>query len=169
MTARSAKEAGLLGLSALAVARRRRRRGSGGACGDGVEEECWRMAEVATWWCAREGGLKEESRTRRWLVGWGVGVVGEGVGGDGGGWVCRMCMREGEAAKEVRAEENWAWSLRRCGMSYGWVVWVVSGLVDAGWVAALGVVLLGSDMLFRAEIEVCLGRPASAAGARNCF
>ena len=60
-TRRSGKAAGLGALSALTVARRRRRR-------VWPEVRAWeldweRSADLAMLRCAREGGLKEESRT----------------------------------------------------------------------------------------------------------
>ena len=66
-----------------------------------------RTAERATWAWAREGGLKLESSTRSWRVLAVLVLVGAALGG----WVCRICTREAEAAKAEREEENWVCSL----------------------------------------------------------
>jgi hypothetical protein len=65
MSNRWGKDAGLGALSAFWVERRRRSRFE---LGVGEEEgdwncEPWSRAEIAMRWCARVGGLKEESRT----------------------------------------------------------------------------------------------------------
>ena len=65
MSNRWGKDAGLGALSAFWVERRRRSRFE---LGVGEEEgdwncESWSRAEIAMRWCARVGGLKEESRT----------------------------------------------------------------------------------------------------------
>jgi hypothetical protein len=72
MSNRWGKDAGLGALSAFWVERRRRSRFELGVGEEEEEEEeeeanwdceSWSRAEIAIRWCARVGGLKEESRT----------------------------------------------------------------------------------------------------------
>lgn len=80
MASRCGNAAGLGALSALLMARRRSTRGTWVLS---LPVDLWsERADSAMRWCARVGGLKEESRTRRVLgVAWGGWGASESAGG----------------------------------------------------------------------------------------